>query len=357
VAAGRTVLEFLQSSLASDDSPYSALLAAEVSRVIVQNDASLHRLFFQETPRALYFREFAQAARAHELRVLGDVGFALGYSDYLSQPMEQLLNSLCADHLGCEQYRDLVRNRGQRQSVLCRFEVPIDFRLSTTRLRGLFVEGLLRLEDHSAPIVSATQQTFIAADGSTVSTAVPSVKVALSAIGANWPNYLRFEDVAAEAAHVIAEAAQAEAAKSKSAAAAEFDESAEVLRVEHDLLPCCRQGLVQVHGAPQAFVAEPGERPAASPLARRQAAAGDIVTNRKHQAIRLDHFDRLVVRLLDGTRTMSELVEFLAGAVASGQMAAIENNQPVPEQRLPTFLRDSLEHSLRRLGDSAVLIA
>ncbi len=287
--------------------------------------------------------------RAHELRVLGDAGFSLGYSEYLTAPVEQLLSSLCDEPLACEQYRDLVRNRSQRQSVLCRFEVPIDFRLSTTRLRGLYVEGLLRPENHRVPLEAAVDQTFVTPDGSTVATSVPSVKVALSTLGASWPNYLLYEDLAKRAAAAVAPATKADVPP--------FDVDVETARVEHDLLPCCREGLVNVYAAPPAFVAEPGERPIASALARRQAAGSDVVTNRKHRAIRLDHFDRLVLRLLDGTHNVAELVEHLAASVASGQIAAIENNEPVPEPRLATFLGDSLDHSLRRLANCALLTA
>ena len=149
--------------------------------------------------------------RAHELRVLGDAGFSLGYSEYLTAPVEQLLSSLCDEPLACEQYRDLVRNRSQRQSVLCRFEVPIDFRLSTTRLRGLYVEGLLRPENHRVPLEAPVDQTFVAPDGSSVTTSVPSVKVALSTLGANWPNYLLYEDLAKRAAAAVAPATKADA--------------------------------------------------------------------------------------------------------------------------------------------------
>jgi methyltransferase-like protein len=132
---------------------------------------------------------------------------------------------------------------------------------------------------------------------------------------------------------------------------------ADVERLKQNLLQCCTGGVVKLHAAPHAFAPHPSERPAASALARRQAGRRPVVTNRRHEAVQLDAFDRHVLQLLDGTRSVAQLVEHLAASAAAGQMMAVENNQPVPPERLRQFLNNSLRQSLNRLAENAFLVA
>jgi hypothetical protein len=82
-----------------------------------------------------------------------------------------------------------------------------------------------------------------------------------------------------------------------------------------------------------------------------------VATNRKHLRVRLEHFDRHVLQLLDGTRSVSQLVEELSAAIGRGQMSAVENGNPVPAHRLAQFLGNALDESLKRLADNALLVA
>ena len=50
------------------------------------------------------------------------------------------------------------------------------------------------------------------------------------------------------------------------------------------------------------------DRPRATPLARRQAARGEQVTNRRHRNTVVDGLDLVVLRHLDGTRDHAALV-------------------------------------------------
>src|SRR5207248_2961682 len=71
--------------------------------------------------------------------------------------------------------------------------------------------------------------------------------------------------------------------------------------------------LVEFHAHAPRLVQQAGERPAVSPVARRQARVGRAVTNRLHATVQLNDLERQLVAHLDGTRDRAALVEVLAG--------------------------------------------
>ena len=68
---------------------------------------------------------------------------------------------------------------------------------------------------------------------------------------------------------------------------------------------------VSLHVNPAPFVAEPGERPEVSPLARAMIAMGEtMIATRNHSLLRIDRPDiRGLMLAADGTKTVGELAE------------------------------------------------
>ena len=66
--------------------------------------------------------------------------------------------------------------------------------------------------------------------------------------------------------------------------------------------------LVELHTAPPAFAGSVSERPIASPLARLQAIESTDVTNLRHEPVRLNDTESVLVAQLDGTRSREEVL-------------------------------------------------
>jgi methyltransferase-like protein len=258
-------------------------------------------------------------------------------------PLEHQLQAVAPDAIVQEQMRDVLRNRVSRQALLCHDAVALQTSPDPSRLSGLYLEGRLRAADPNAAIESSTVDNFVAPGGVSVATSVPVVKAALAQLGAAWPGYVLFDDLVTQSCRRVAGVTGSDAA--------------DVERLKQNLLQCCTAGVVKLHGSRPAFVPEPSARPAISPLARRQAARGTVMTNRRHELVQLDAFDRHLFALLDGTRSVGQLVEHLAASAAAGQMMAVENDQPVPPERLHQFLSDAVAQSLKRLAQQAFLVA
>jgi hypothetical protein len=104
-------------------------------------------------------------------------------------------------------------------------------------------------------------------------------------------------------------------------------------------LACLQAGVIEPHVIAPRLAFPPGERPAASAVARAQLADGEFVTSLWHCPIKVDdEVARRLLPLLDGTRDRQELLAAIAGLAGCGTAAALD------------------EH-LRRLGRLGLLIA
>jgi hypothetical protein len=75
------------------------------------------------------------------------------------------------------------------------------------------------------------------------------------------------------------------------------------------LIEAHAQHIVELHASPPPVASGTGDRPVASPLARRQVAVGrPLVTSLRHEELRLDDEGaRALLLALDGTRSRAEL--------------------------------------------------
>ncbi|MGD9721315.1 MAG: methyltransferase domain-containing protein [Pirellulales bacterium] len=347
LAAGRSVLEFMLATLPADDPGYGGMLSAIARPILQQPDAIVLRNYLLAPGQAAYYRQFARHVGAHQLQVLGDAALSIRAYDYLSARQERELAAIATDPDEQEELRDVLQNKSHRQSILCHAGLTLDRAAGAFRLRGLYLEGRLTTTQPDSSVELFDLMTFTAPDGTSVETGVPVVKAALAHLGAVWPSSVEFDELLKQARQRV------EGTERTPAPMRALD----VRRLEDNVLQCCVGGLVQVHGAPPSFVGVVSERPVSSPLARRQAAHDEIATNRRHQPVRLEPFDRYVLSLLDGTRSVADIVDHLVTGAANGQLALVENGRPVPPERATAFASNELAASIKRLVDSAFLIA
>jgi hypothetical protein len=89
---------------------------------------------------------------------------------------------------------------------------------------------------------------------------------------------------------------------------------------------------------------EPGERPCANALARLQASTpGWVVSGARHVAMDMDAPGRVLLGLLDGSRTHNELVAVMQATLAkAGVERSLENVSDLTHQQLWLFVRQGL---------------
>jgi len=342
MVAGRKLAEFLRASL-DTELPYVEWLGGALTPVLAQTDDYVRDQYLRPT-HAVYLREFLADARAHSLEYLGDGTQGVRYTDYLHPQTERSLDALTTDPLAKEQVRDILQNKGHRQTLLGHHGNSLERTLLVERARGLYLSARLVAKEGAA-IDTPAPTTFTGADGLSVTTPVPAMKAAIKRLANAWPGAIEFGELVD---NVVGAAA---------AARGDAVPPDEVQRLQINLLRCCSGGIIHMHGAAPSFVTRISDRPAAGRLARWRSARSEIVTNRKHEQVRLDPVDRNLLQYLDGTRTVVEVIDVLADAAERGTLVVVEDGREAPLERRREILRAAVPESLERLAKHAFLIA
>jgi len=343
IAAARGLLNFLADSL-PEKRPYAELVRGEVELLTRQSDAYLRHDHLEETSQPVYYRQFVEHAREHQLQILGDGAVGYRESDQLAPDSEKHLHALTRDPILQEHFRDIVRNRSLRQTMLCRADAPRQPLPPLELMRYISLEAKLKPESTPVDLRSNHPAHFQTPHGGQLSTSAPLIKAALLELSVLSPNWIDFATLAAHArARVPADIAIG---------------SDELPRLADNLVQCCLAGFIDPHAELAPFTTQVEECPRTSRLARWQAAQGDIATNRKHEAVRLDHLDRHVLQLLDGKHDAKKVIDQLVAWTGTERLSVWDQQQRVQDpERIRALFQGMLPESLGRLAQSAFLMS
>jgi hypothetical protein len=278
VAQARTLMELI---VAADREP---ALAGYLRRLLDRPDWLVFHDELADVNTPVYFHEFAAHARRHGLQFLAEAHLADSHVTGLPAEVAQGLMALPDDVLVREQYLDFVLNRMFRQTLLCHDSMPIRRTLRPSDAARLWVSSPAHPPD-GADLDGPGSVSFALDGEGAVETSDPSFKRVLARLGAAWPGALRLSELAGDRLQRLGEA----------------------------LLQAHAERIVDLHVTPPSVVPAPGERPRASALARRQAAAGrPLITTLRHDEVRLDDdLARELLPLLDGSRDRTALLAAL----------------------------------------------
>jgi hypothetical protein len=121
------------------------------------------------------------------------------------------------------------------------------------------------------------------------------------------------------------------------------------------LLQLAERGLLQLRTWQPSLAREAGERPVASPIARWQVKRQGVITNLRHESVKVeDVVGRTLITLLDGTRDRAALRAAMVAALAEHQAKTTEDNIQNDWQ---SKVASQLEKNLQLLADMGLLVA
>jgi predicted methyltransferase family protein/methyltransferase family protein/protein-lysine methyltransferase-like protein len=280
VAQARALLRFLLDGW-PEGHDFATGMRRQAEGALDRGDASLLHDDLAEVNEPVYFHELVAHAERHGLQYLAEADFFEMQTGVLSEAVAETLRGV-EDLVRREQYLDFLKGRMFRQTLLCRAEHELDRAPRPEVAEDLAVSTPAR--PRGGPDAEGAV-TFEGPTGSTLATDHPLVRAALERVADAWPAAVWVRDLILTGSSPEDRAALCDA-----------------------LLRSYAANLVQLHAHPPALAATPGEMPEASPLARHQAQAGDMVTNLRHVSVRVeDHLGRELVTLLDGTRDRAAL--------------------------------------------------
>jgi methyltransferase-like protein/SAM-dependent methyltransferase len=347
IARGRKLLEFLAGVLADDPAPYSRLLKDEIDETLRQPDDYLVHEHLEKHNSPLYFHEFAARATGHGLQYLSDVSPGAMFASNFGPLVEQNLKRIAADMVSTEQHLDLLRNRAFREALVCHDQLPLHHDLRSARLGGLYLAGDIRPRSAAPDLKSGALEQFALSRAAVVWSPSPTVKAAFCHLGAQWPRSVSFDELVVAAAAGLGRASDPASISS---------EDQDVLR--RDLIECLIQGLIEIRGGPDCFVTTISPRPVATRGARLEAAAGTLVTNRRHQVVALDEAGQNILQYLDGQHDRAAMLRLLVEAVDRGRLSILVGGIPAVDGRCVLgILEKTLDQRLALFASSALLVA
>lgn len=319
--------------------PYLQILARELERIKKYTDAGFFHDDLSSINQPVYFHEFMAHAAREGLQYLGEADLSEKQVAEYPAHVQAVLRELDPnDIVGGEQYRDFLRCRAFRQTLLCRQGIPLIREFSPAHMGGLFISGEIRSASVHPDTRSESPESFIGRKNAELETDRPLVKAALRRLGAAWPASIHFPDLLAQVRDDLARNGDEQAV-------ADADDLAAAL------LRASIAGALELRAHNPRFVTELGAKPEASALARIQIQTGDRVSTLLHEIVRVgDDISRLLLSLLDGTRDRRALLADLTRAIEGGQIKAALT--PAPQ-----LSEESLEEVLGRLARTAVLVA
>jgi methyltransferase-like protein/2-polyprenyl-3-methyl-5-hydroxy-6-metoxy-1,4-benzoquinol methylase len=341
VGQARAFLNFLIAATPHTQGDYLHVLKDEAELLERESDTYLFHEHLEEENQPVYFHEFIAHAALHGLKYLAPARFS-AMDAHVKPEARPLLDQLRPDRIRREQYLDFIRNRTFRQSLICHATATTRDTPEADALRSLRLTALARPLGDEADIEGDAPVEFESITGEKATTNRPLTKRALAALYRRWPRSATLDDLRAELGDLFEKPAEA------------GGESVESLR--EGLLQAHLVNLVGLHGHEPPIAYEPDARPVAPPLARYQAEGHPFVGSLRHRNVVLDELDRLVLRLLDGTRDRPAIVDGLAAWVADGTLTVRDGERPIDDPALVReVLAGALEPSLLRLASQALL--
>lgn len=342
---GYALVNFLHENVDAKDNPYGLLLQRELEAIKNYDVSYFLHDFLAETNEPCYFHEFIGRAMGHGLQYLGESSFASMLVQNLPEKAAATLQSLSKNIIATEQYMDFLRNRPFRQTLLCRRDVQLNRNVSPAALKELFLHCPLKPVSAAPSLDAGVKESFQGVNNATINSENPYVKAFLMALVKAQPHPISFAQAHEQACAAI-----------QGKAAAPSDQ--EVNNLLGLLMNAFSRGLLDVVSWAAPVLAQPSAKPAVTPLARFQAAAGLNVTSARHNSASVDAFSRKLMVLLDGSRDMEAIVNEMVGACVRKELNVANDGKAIEDEaQIRQIVATLVPRTLAQLAVAGYLVA
>jgi SAM-dependent methyltransferase len=344
IEQSRALLTFLAEASPGNEI-YGLVLRAQLERVRAKHDAVLFHDDLDEVASPFFLHQVVEEAARHGLQYLADATSPVVDPRMHPAPVARMLEQIPDRELATrEQYLDFINGRGFRQTLLCHGDVELQRNIGPPLVKNYHLAARIDLPSGQVDPLADTMVGFSTAAG-TLSTDHRLSKAALLHLGEIWPRTAPFDD--------LLEHALARLAHATGPITGRRDEDGEALATV--LFRAFAARHVSLHLCPPRLTTTISDRPEASRVARQQARKGSVVTNLCHGTVSLeDDLVRRFLPLVDGTRTLDQLVTDLNTALAADSRTGGDRGDD--ERGRATLTRESVERNLAMLARLGLLV-
>jgi len=296
----RAIVQFIGSTMSVGSSARAVFFERDVPPVLQMDDDYLFHEYLEPENTPLYFHQFASMAEHAGLQYLGDAQFYTMMTTNLGEDASRTVDNISRSIIDTEQYSDFVRNRRFRCSLLCRPEVTVERAIGYDPVLKMRIASALVPAVESPDIFDGQPLVFSAPSDPTATLTVshPLEKRALQVLVSRWPEAVPFAELVAACCPALGLAPDA-------------PNQTVLAAVCFQLLAT---GSGELHIVQPPVTGHVLERPQTTRLARHQLAAGLRPCSQRHLTVNLSAQGRALLALLDGTRTLPQIVGELSAA-------------------------------------------
>ncbi|RCS49410.1 methyltransferase domain-containing protein [Bremerella cremea] len=350
IQQSRALIEFLAKSVSSDRGAYGMLLNSELELLRRQSDNYLFHEHLEKDNTPIYFHEFVERAKQHDLQYLGESQLASMWIGNFPKEIAQTLERVAPDIVQREQYADFVRNRMFRQTLLCHKSAPISRALSLESLEGAYIASSMeeKVEDGKASQTDVNAPTtFVnAISKQSMTTQDPLVIATVRRLRESYPEAISFENLFQHAMDTLIQDTISDASK------------IEALKrsLATNLIHMTVSGIVELQYNPSMFVGKPSDKPKTSAVAQMQAKSVNRLTNARHETVTVDDLTKHLTPYIDGTRTREQLVVELKRLVDEGKLVIQQKGEKPDSLTIDMVMGRAVDEVLKRLSQAALLV-
>ncbi len=309
VAKGLEFLRFVARSVFDPDSPYGQVIRGAAETLSNDSPTYVFHEYLEECNEPIRFEQFVERARDVGLRYIADATLR-DPAALLTEEAREHLNADDDDMVGCEQTIDYLAERAFRRDVLCHDDLAPSRWPDPTAVREMHIIGQATPATDDTDAKPDDGVEFSIPEGPSLTTTSPGLMTALRLLHQVRPAGVPYAELLGQIQATIGEV--------------------NTDTLERSLLACAMSSFAELHTHLPRTDTHPGERPAATAVARCQAETGKHVANLLHRNIELDAFARALLALLDGTRDRAALVDAIAAQHRAGVLKFADDDADLP---------------------------
>lgn len=309
----RLLLQFVAEGLEDEKTPYSEFLNHELDLIKKQPDSYLLHDHLEEVNFPTYFHSFMEQANQNGLDYLADAKISSMFAGNLPENTAKVLGEI-PDIIRSNQYMDFIRNQRFRATLLCLNSVKINRQITTNQVEEFYISyiGGYPKEAITQEMV-LTEGTPLAFSGAGITlTLRHSVsKVALRLLQSYHQIPIFYPDLVIELQKKLKEYA--------------LDYDLEYLdkhlKEELNLMRLVFGGIIELSSDPALYTLKISNTPNTTQIIKEQLKTKNVVTSQRHEVIKLDDLEKVLLEALDGKSSKEEIIEALYQKIQAGTLS------------------------------------
>jgi len=342
LAQASHLLSFLSDNVPQNNVAYKSMIENEMKLLNSANATYLYHDHLESENAQFYLTDFVNSARACGLEYVGDTNVNSMYIGNMPKDaMEKL--KVINDIVAQEQYMDFINNRRFRSTVLCKRGNKIDRNLSKEQIMDYYI-NFYQIPTVTKDVASGKTSFKIGGIGlETTDTILSSLLVELA----------ESKQLSVSAKDLLKIVQKKLGLKDKK-------------DVEHVLLEnglnLALRGILSLSSYSPNYVTDISEKPEAYKLARYEAKLNNYtrkkLTNMFSASINTDIVTNILISEMDGTKTISELIDIMYQKNKEGLLRIDKDGKPLEDKdAVKAVITQLIEKLLPKLAEKHFLVA